>query len=151
MTDSLTQGLRAIPTAKDYLERWKEALRVLEEMTPHERLKHLDMSIWGQRTQCGTVACLAGHCSLKPWFRDRGFTSEFLPDAKGVVWLEFNGIRPLQFFGAGGNEVIFRASWRKYDEVVAVVKTHIAYLEAGGNPDLRPWDEDVGEDEDESD
>jgi len=51
-----------------YLERWEQALCVLDGLTPHERENHFNMGTWGRRTECGTNACLAGHCSLNPWF-----------------------------------------------------------------------------------
>jgi hypothetical protein len=35
------------------------------------------MTMFGQKTDCGTIACAAGHASLDPWFRKRGFTGEF--------------------------------------------------------------------------
>lgn len=56
-----------------HVESWEQALRVLQQMTPHERKNHFDMRSWGHRTDCGTVACLAGHCYLDPWFqKNRG-------------------------------------------------------------------------------
>jgi len=55
------------------IERWENALRVLKALTPHERKRHFDMSRWGAKTACGTVACAAGYCGLDPWFRRQGF------------------------------------------------------------------------------
>lgn len=152
-------ALPAHPTAEDYVERWVEALRVLEQMTPHERLKHLDMHSWGRQTECGTVACLGGHCSRVHWFRARGFTSEFVCNEDGQVVLKFTGIQPDQFFGGRGFDVIFLGISLTYIEVVAKVKDHIAYLEAGGHPEydkdaeyFEDEDEDEdGEDDDEDD
>src|SRR5260370_6670727 len=63
-------------THEQYIERWEQALRVLESMTEHERRLHFDMTSWGKQTHCGTVACLAGHCSLDLWFRERGFSGQ---------------------------------------------------------------------------
>jgi hypothetical protein len=57
------------------IERWEKGLEVLKTMTPHERTNHFNMAAWGVKTDCGTVACAAGHFSLVPWFRKRGFRS----------------------------------------------------------------------------
>ena len=37
--------------------------------------KNWDMSIWGGKTECGTVACLAGHAAMAPWFKRQGIES----------------------------------------------------------------------------
>jgi hypothetical protein len=60
-------------TPQEQLVRWENCLRVLEEMTPHQRKKHFDMSNWGFVNECGTIACAAGSCGLDPWFIRRGF------------------------------------------------------------------------------
>jgi hypothetical protein len=56
-----------------FIERLEQAIRVMRSLTPHQRKKHLDMRHWGYETECGTVACAAGHCGMDPWFRRRGF------------------------------------------------------------------------------
>jgi hypothetical protein len=61
---------------KDIIERYEQVKRVLEGLDEHARKHHWDMSIWGTKTDCGTVACAAGHCSLDPWFQERGFRGE---------------------------------------------------------------------------
>ena len=61
------------------IERWENGLRVLKAMDPHEREKHFNMALWGKKTDCGTLACAAGHMSLDPWFRRRGFASVWRP------------------------------------------------------------------------
>ncbi len=63
------------------IERWQNGLRVLQSMDPHEREKHFNMALWGRKTDCGTVACAAGHFSLDPWFVTLGFSSHwYAPD-----------------------------------------------------------------------
>jgi hypothetical protein len=57
---------------EERIERWEQAVRVLEGLDEHTRTQHWDMGVWGRRTPCGTVACAAGHCGLDPWFRERG-------------------------------------------------------------------------------
>jgi hypothetical protein len=64
---------------KEQIERWENAVRILKSLTPHQRKEHFDMSHWGAKTPCGTVACAAGHCGLDPWFRKRGFKMDFVP------------------------------------------------------------------------
>jgi len=127
-----TSNSEPLPTeTSPYVERWEQALRVLLGMDEHERTKHFDMSDWGHRTDCGTVACLAGHCSLDPWFRERGFHGEF--NAGG--YLIFPSQRPITFFGERGNDKIFTGPFIKWEHVVAAVREHIDYLKKGGNPD----------------
>jgi hypothetical protein len=60
------------PNAK-YIERLEQLIRVLRGLSPHERRKHWDMSSWGYKSDCGTVACAAGHAGMDPWFTRRGF------------------------------------------------------------------------------
>ena len=55
------------------LARWQSAERVLTGLPKHVREQHWGMEHWGVQTECGTVACAAGHCGLDPWFIKRGF------------------------------------------------------------------------------
>jgi hypothetical protein len=119
-----------VVTQAQYIERWERALVVLEGMSEHERTKHFDMDSWGRKTPCGTVACVAGHCSLSPWFIERGFHSKLLHG----VWLDFTGFSTRQFFGEGGHADVFMATREKYDTIVGLVRDHIAYLKRGGDP-----------------
>lgn len=84
-------------TIDTIIERWENVLRVLTSMTRHEREHHFAMTIWGTKTSCGTVGCAAGHCSLDPWFRKRGFKGEWatnpystLPDRESELTLNGN-------------------------------------------------------------
>lgn len=76
------------------IERWENVIRVLRNLTPHQRKYHFDMTTFGRKTDCGTVACAAGHCSLDPWFRRRGFLANFTksgmlePSRDDVGWAE---------------------------------------------------------------
>lgn len=124
-----------------YIERWEQALHVLQSFTAQQRKTALDMSIWGRRTACGTVACLGGHCSLHPWFRARGFTSEFVQAAGHDTWeLHLTGVEPAAFFGLYGHHHIFLKTTRNYGTLVRAVRNHIAYLKVGGNPHHGPKD-----------
>lgn len=113
-----------------YLERWQQALRVLEGMTEHERTQHFNMGTWGEKTDCGTVACLAGHCALDPWFSERGFTGRF----NSYGSLIFPAERPVDFFGARGYDHIFTGDAEAWEDVVGLVKEQIDYLQSGGDP-----------------
>jgi hypothetical protein len=137
-------------TQGQYIERWEQALRVLESMDEHEREKHFDMSMWGARTSCGTVACVAGHCSFDPWFREHGFSGKFDEDHDV---LRFPQAQPLEFFGKGGAQAVLFAYQASYDEVVGYVREHIEKLKEGVSPDdvyvdrepkyeCAEWDED---------
>lgn len=107
------------------VERWENALRVLRKMTKHQRQKHFDMSTWGEVTACGTVACLAGHCSLDPWFRRRGFKSE-----QPHGFLRFTEESTFMFFGEKGYWDILMRTRASYSEIVGLVKEHIKTLKA---------------------
>lgn len=100
---------------KEQLSRWENVLRVLRAMTPHERRKHWNMAIFGEKTECGTVACAVGHCSMDPWFRRRGFAGKFrfatnldgTPDSELVfkedgMWLSY---QVPKFFGPSEADV----------------------------------------------
>lgn len=97
MSEPLSEQEKVMPTKKQLIERWENCLRVLKALTPHERRKHWDMSWWGEKTDCGTVACAAGHCGLDPWFRRRGFQLNFKKGYGGLV-IDMP-INPDDFFG----------------------------------------------------
>jgi hypothetical protein len=59
------------------IERWEHADLTLKNLSPHEKRKHFDLGDWGTKGPCGTVACVAGHCGMDPWFRRRGFKLDF--------------------------------------------------------------------------
>jgi hypothetical protein len=117
----------------DYVERWEHALLVLENMSEHERIHHFNMKSWGQKTECGTVACLAGHCAFNSWFQERGFTAIFRSNG-GTELLVFDNQSAADFFGTTGHDKIFCAVLDGFADVITKVKYHIAYLRCGGNP-----------------
>lgn len=110
------------------VERWENVVRVLKALTPHQREKHWDMSDWGKTTDCGTVACAAGHCGLDPWFRRRGFQLNFIkcncgePNCAERLDFDVEG-----FFGVEGSDQIFYGSG-SVDDVIARVETYIEEL-----------------------
>jgi hypothetical protein len=118
-------------TLDQRVERWENVLRVLRALTPHQRKKHWDMGDWGRKTECGTVACAAGHCGLDPYFRRRGFRLDFVrQEAGGEVWSESSmPVRPEDFFGYAGYDTIFTSpGLRTVSEVIVAVKEHIKEL-----------------------
>ena len=69
-------------TLKQSIARWENALRVLRSI-PDRKFYWME---WGQhegdhdpkeKNYCGTTACIAGWCSLDPWFRRRGLKGTF--------------------------------------------------------------------------
>ena len=119
-------------TTKEKVTRWENVLRVLRSLTPHERRKHWDMANWGIKTDCGTIACAAGHCALDPWFKRRGLYLKF----KRSLYLADEGAEyaqiypdPTVFFGSEGTENIFYDSRnRPVGQVIREVKAHIKNL-----------------------
>lgn len=120
------------PTNAELIERWEQCLRVLEQMPEHEREKHWNMSEWGIQTDCGTVACAAGHCGMDPWFRERGFRMDFEKCDCGVVNCFETQISNVdEFFGEWGSHTIFcNPRKRSVETVIGEVKAHIARLRA---------------------
>lgn len=112
------------------IERWDNVLRVLEGLGPHERDEHWDMTTWGQKTACGTIACAAGHCGLDPWFRDQDFTMDFTPCSCGEPDCTEVHIKDVTaFFGRTGSEKIFHNSTeRSVETVIEEVKAHLQEL-----------------------
>jgi len=110
------------------IERWTQALRVLRELTPHERREHFDMKYWGKKTECGTAACLGGWCALDPWFRRRGLIGKWVGDEEKAV-LDFPKKTPTEFFNdCLEGPYIFGECAVSYAGIVKMVKAHIAKL-----------------------
>lgn len=130
----------------NYVERWEQALRLLENLTPDERVKNLDISHWGYRAPCGT---LAGLCSVDPWFQARGFTSELAPNETGL--LKFTNQSPEDFFGDIATDFIFLGGRRRYEDLVLAVKQHLQYLKAGGDANFTDDEDDCPEDDQDGD
>lgn len=121
-------------SGEEQVERWENVLRVLREMTPHERRKHWDMGTWGEKTECGTVACAAGRCGLDSWFRRRGFRMTFsryaFENQPGEIEYEWNSelsVPASDFFGHDGTQKIFLNGHRR--SVGKVIKEVEAYIE----------------------
>lgn len=106
------------------IERWEQGLRVLRELTPHQRRRHFDMSLWGHETECGTVACMAGHFGLDPWFRKRKvklIPSEYFGDVVAPGGLE-------GFFGENGASLFTSVNIHTVTDAIREIKTHIKWL-----------------------
>lgn len=110
-------------TDRQLLARMEHALQVMEKMTPHERRRHFDMSDWVQVTECGTVACLAGHCALDPWFRKHGFSINVSED----MITPFS-VDPMDYFGEVIHRTIFLDVFASYGIIKKKVKSVIKDL-----------------------
>lgn len=109
--------------ANPLIERWVNVERVLDAMPEHERQHHWDMSTWGKKTTCGTVACAAGTCGLDPWFRERGFKLEF--DSRGEY--EISDVEG--FFGFDGSKrIFFNSLQRPVETVLDEVRGYVSEL-----------------------
>jgi len=108
----------------ELIERWVNVERVLEAMPQHERQHHWSMGTWGQKTECGTVACAAGHCGMDPWFRDRGFKLDFIGKRTEARISDVDA-----FFGyEGAHRIFFNSARRSVDTVLEEVRAYIAGL-----------------------
>lgn len=121
-------------TPAERRERWEQCLRVLSTLPEHERTEHWNMSVWAQRTTCGTIACAAGHCGMDPWFIDQGFlVIPVEPDSKPCSPIGDANVDGMPmcdavkvFFGeAGCDEIFLESSYRSVDAVIQEVKDFI--------------------------
>lgn len=114
----------AIDEASPYIvESWRQALRVLQGMTTHERLAHFKMHHWGRRTRCGTVACIGGHCVLDPWFQEnRHLYPIWYNECLDVSGPDFDRV-----FGRAW-KYIFTCMSLTHEDAVRKVQRHIAIL-----------------------
>lgn len=114
------------------IERWENAIRVLQGLSRHERRKHWNMGWWGNKTACGTVACAAGHCGLDPWFRERGLKMDFTESVMyGKTWwdTDFDSEDVERFFGENGtNSIFFRSQHRPVSAVIKEIKRYLKSL-----------------------
>lgn len=118
-------------TAEENIERWQNALRVLEQMPQHEREHHFQMSTWGINTACGTIACAAGHCGLDPWFQERGFILRKCTSCVSKCDQLVLSIEAEDFFDdVGANEIFYDGNTRTVEVVIEEIKTHIADLQS---------------------
>lgn len=117
-------------SSKERIARWENVLRVLRKLTPHERRRHWQMNTFGEKTECGTVACAAGHCGLDPWFRRRGFKMNFTTHKfDGEEYFEGIIVRAGDFFGEDGTNSIFHNGIpRSVRKVIAEVKAYVKEL-----------------------
>lgn len=99
------------------IEKWENVYRVLHDMPEHDRQKHWNMAQWGVLTECGTVACAAGHCGLDPWFRKRGFRLNFNRGGDPDI------TPPETYFGYEGTGRIF---WDPTTRPVEAVEAEVA-------------------------
>jgi hypothetical protein len=87
------------------------------------------MGDFGRKTECGTVACAAGYCSLDPWFRRRGYTGEFSEDVTGAIKLVTGD--EWGFFGhEGSDDIFYNPKPRSVGTVIKEILAYIKQLEA---------------------
>lgn len=120
-------------TQAEKVERWENVERVLKSLSPHERRNHWNMGNWGEKNECGTIACAAGHCGLDPYFRRRGFKLNFKFDRFDNDWITvFDDDDVFEFFGFEGAEQIFLDTTnRRVNVVIREVQKYVKYLKAG--------------------
>ena len=63
----------------------QQAIRVLRTVPDHL----FDMHVYATDTDCGTTACIAGHCALDPWFQAQGLI--LICDPKRSRYPTYNG------------------------------------------------------------
>lgn len=116
---------------KEKIERWRNMKRVLRNLTPHQKKEHFRMETWGRHTECGTVACAGGFCSLDPWFQARGLVGE-IKEEGFLTRLVVNGRMEdiyksmICFFGYTGSSEIL--GYAKQRSVTTVMKEISAYI-----------------------
>lgn len=120
-------------TQAQKVERWENVARVLKNLSPHERRQHWSMRTWGEKNECGTVACAAGHCGLDPYFRRRGFKLNFVFNKDMEDWdTDFEDDDVIEFFGSEGTfEIFLDTNVRPVGAVIREVKAYIKHLKSG--------------------
>lgn len=113
----------------NYIERLEQAVRVMRGLSEHDRKHHFNIGVFARQTECGTVACVAGHCALDPWFQERGFKIETIGTERwdlGSVTLsleEFFGTTTPFFSSAYPLHVIQRGV--TVDDAISALETEI--------------------------
>lgn len=138
-------------TLNDLIEKWENVRRVLDSLDAHAREKHFSMGYWGIQTDCGTVACAAGHCAMDPWFQERGFKARLLKGSRGLSiyydgeWSFYRWTTMIRrFFGAydppelstiaqDAMDIFTNSNDRTVDQVIAEIDAVLAKMKA-----LRP-------------
>lgn len=114
-------------SAAKKVERWENVLRVLKNLSPHQRRKHFDMNNFLEETACGTVGCAAGHCAMDPWFRRRGLKAELESDG---YWYLPDGVDLHDYFGEGSRTIFHNYEPRPVGVVMKEVRAHLKDLRA---------------------
>lgn len=116
-------------TKKEKIERWQRAIQTLEGLSPHAKKNHFDIGSWAVKTTCGTVACIAGHCGMSPWFRKRGLKFKTLRRLEESIGASF-GNDVLLFFGFQGYRSIFtNMDLTTVNKAVKEMKRYVRYLQ----------------------
>lgn len=82
--------------AKIFIERLRQAVRVLENLSESDRA-NFDVEIWAATRANGVAACVAGHCGLDAWFQAEGLHTT----VGGSDLRETGSVypHPIEFFG----------------------------------------------------
>lgn len=118
------------PGKRVLITRWTHVIRVLKGLSPHEKENHFNMGTFAYKTECGTVACAAGHCGLDPWFRARGLKTVF---QRGHSSGDSVGSWE-NFFGETGTRIFMCVSPRSVDDVISEIREHIKWLKKNYDP-----------------
>lgn len=114
--------------AKTHIERLRQAVRVLENLSEDDRAL-FNVDIWAAVRGSGIAACVAGHCGLDPWFQAEGLRTVVGgpdPDHTGYVYphpIEFFGTETAFYRHTYGPE--FREREITVDDAIAAVKRAI--------------------------
>jgi len=118
-------------TPEERVIRWSHAVKVIGDMTEHEIKYHFDMSLYGQKTPCGTVGCAAGHLGLDPGFNRQGYKLDI-----DSGYLDGFTIHPINFFGKDAYYNIFvnddftsEKGEKVHAEVLKAMKSYLKDLE----------------------
>lgn len=126
------------------LDRLDQGLRVLSNLSEHDRTEHWNMEEWATLTPCGTIGCAGGHMAMDPWFNEHGlylvFTDMLKPDDCHCVDCQQRAMRgqlsigPQTFFGRLVCDVMTNSYKRPVETVIAelhAVRSRYAALPPG--------------------
>lgn len=122
------------------LERLDQGLRVLTNLSQHDRTEHWNMEEWAVVTSCGTIGCAGGHMAMDPWFNERGlyltFTNVLKPndcqceDCKKRAVRGQLSVGPQHFFGMAVANVMTNSTKRPVDTVIEELRGARAFYES---------------------
>lgn len=133
--------------AARFVERLTQAVRVMEGLSETD-MSNFTLEAWAEQRPTGLCACIAGHCGLDPWFRERGFVTTVEEEGLGKInmfpevffgtttpfYARFYPLKPGEMFEDPSFDSDERPRHITPDDAIAALKTAIASFQAWLDP-----------------